>query len=226
MEFDYYIVPERTAWLVEAMRMLRLPERPIFCVREVCGDVFDEVILLDREDNEGFIEHEMRDEVEKFVDSIRESETIGGDIAGTPIEELQRIYVSRSLSTTYRPMYRAIENERDVENRLEKAGFKIVYPETLSFAEQVYTFYNSNVIIGPSGSGMLNSIFSRSNTKVVDIETFHTTIRQHAKIYTSSKLRYSFLFSSAIEESDRPLHRRNSSIDLGCLDRALEWLLL
>lgn len=41
---------------------------------------------------------------------------------------------------------------------------------------------------------MLNTLFCRPGGKVLDIESFHGTVRQHARIYSSAGHRYGFAF--------------------------------
>ncbi|KQX06419.1 MULTISPECIES: glycosyltransferase family 61 protein [unclassified Leifsonia] len=55
---------------------------------------------------------------------------------------------------------RACRNARDVEKLFEDHGFTIIYPESMSIAEQVSTFSRAHVIAGYTGSALLNLIFS------------------------------------------------------------------
>jgi capsular polysaccharide biosynthesis protein len=52
-----------------------------------------------------------------------------------------------------------IINEPDILNKLDKAGVEIVFPETLSFEEQIKLFAESPVIAGTTGSAFHTSIF-------------------------------------------------------------------
>jgi len=99
-----------------------------------------------------------------------------------------------------------MQNEGEIEELLQRNGFEIVYPETLSLADQVRTFAEAQCVIGPSGSGMFNTAFAPDACRVVDIETFHVTVAQHALFYSSCGHPYAFLF--ATPEPDPRASRR------------------
>jgi capsular polysaccharide biosynthesis protein len=112
------------------------------------------------------------------------------------------------LSASSRPWYRVLENENVLEQHAARAGYAILYPETLSFGEQIRAFGEAKRIVGPSGSGMLNAVFAEDGAKVLDMESFHTTVRQHAKIYASTRKRYSFLFGQlSKDDGSHPIVR-------------------
>ena len=73
------------------------------------------------------------------------------------------IYVSRSqlICGTIK-----IDNEKQLDKLLKKKGVKVVYPEQLSFAEQVALFRNHNIVTGCVGSAFHTSIFSANPTGV------------------------------------------------------------
>ena len=107
--------------------------------------------------------------------------------------------MSRALSTLRFPGYRVMTNELDIEALVRARGIKVVYPETLSLKEQIRLFHGASRFIGPSGSGMFNLLFAGSPERVVDIETYHVTVRQHAKFYSACGAEYSFLFSPFVD---------------------------
>ena len=50
---------------------------------------------------------------------------------------------------------------------LVEMGFTIVYPGKLKFAEQITLFANAIIIVGPTGAGMANIVFSEPECKIV-----------------------------------------------------------
>jgi len=214
-EFDCYIAGERTPWLAQAIQAVGLPNKPVFTVREVCGDVFRSIWLCAGDDNEGFLRPDVRDSIEMMVARIVENRGDGD----------KKIYVSRALSTNWRPNYRPMINEFVVEDWVKRAGFTVVYPETLSFLDQVRVFAPAHYILGPSGSGMLNSIFGTPGTRVLDFETFTYTVRQHAHLYCSSLKEYAFGFAAPDPNDDSPLLFRRWRLDEALLSEGLDWLL-
>ena len=74
-----------------------------------------------------------------------------------------KIYVSRRKSS------RGPTNEPEVENEMKALGFDIVYAEELSFAQQVFTFSNASVLVGPHGAGLTNILFMPENSSLIEI---------------------------------------------------------
>lgn len=81
----------------------------------------------------------------------------------------RRLFVSRGESRK-----RWLLNREDVERAVAKAGFEIVHPETLPFAEQVALFSQASVVAGESGAALANLGFCPPGTAVLEIqpETF------------------------------------------------------
>jgi hypothetical protein len=76
----------------------------------------------------------------------------------------KHIYVSRNDAK------RKVINENELfEKVLDKFNFKRVCLSQLTFAEQVNIFYNANMIIAPHGAGLVNLIFCKSDTKVIEL---------------------------------------------------------
>jgi capsular polysaccharide biosynthesis protein len=200
LEFDVYVTPERTPWFTDALRLLGLPERPVFSTREVCGDQFHSVFFSTEFAREGLFSLATRQDFAKLA---RQAEA-----SGTPKDTFRKVYVSRMLTGSSRPWYRMLRNEKALEEHAARAGFSILYPETLTFPEQVRVFAAARQIVGPSGSGMLNAVFGNDDARVLDMESFTTTVRQHAKIYSSTRKRYSFLFGDLAEDDgSHPIFR-------------------
>lgn len=68
----------------------------------------------------------------------------------------RRIYVSREGSQ------RAISNQSQMKSILEGFQFEIYHPEDHPVNQQVDTFSQAEIIVGPHGSGLTNMIFSQS----------------------------------------------------------------
>jgi len=211
--FDCYIVGDRTAWLLEALSILELPRRPIFSVRETSGDTFRSIQICLCAPGEAFLS---RSTLSGIAALVRQAQAICEPTTGA-----EAIYVSRVLSPISRPFYRPMLNELDIEETMKENGFQIVYPETLGLIDQISVFSNAKRIIGPSGSGMLNAVFSSAGTKVVDIETFHVTVRQHANLYSPSEKEYAFLFEQPDRTDQRPLFQRRWRLGEHLLREAL-----
>ncbi|KAA9345815.1 glycosyltransferase family 61 protein [Adhaeribacter soli] len=71
----------------------------------------------------------------------------------------RKIFISRSKATK-----RRITNEADLLPILEKLGFEVVFPEYLTYRDQVLLFYESRNIVAPHGAGLTNIFFSQKAT--------------------------------------------------------------
>lgn len=69
----------------------------------------------------------------------------------------QKVFFSRRKLT--HSARRSPENIEDMELALERRGYKIVVPETLSIAEQICVMREARVVIGEDGSALHNIIF-------------------------------------------------------------------
>ena len=216
-KFDCYVTPERTPFFLEALDLLGLPRKPIFTVGEVGGDLFQSLTMFCVDDAEGYLSVDVLAQIRALA---RRLATKGGAATGSP----KRIYVSRVLSAAERPWYRVMLNEADIESLVAARGYTILYPETLRLEEQAKAFVDAERIIGPSGSGMFNAMFSEALRKVVDIETFHVTVRQHAKLYTACGAEYSFLFAPYADPQTPGGLERPYICPPPLVEAALDWL--
>ncbi len=93
------------------------------------------------------------------------------------VKSRSRIYLSRRSTP-----YRRVLNEDRVVEFLTPFGFQIIYPERLSFIEQVSVMASADVVILPHGAGATNTVFCNPGTKIIEIfapkyvEDFYWTI--------------------------------------------------
>lgn len=74
----------------------------------------------------------------------------------------RKVYISRRYLSTTR-----LQNLEAVENIFKDYGYEIVYPEHMSFHDQLKVFSEAEFIAGASGAGLTNIIFGNENTKVI-----------------------------------------------------------
>jgi hypothetical protein len=78
-----------------------------------------------------------------------------------PLEPGTRLFVARGDFFNPAAPQRRLANEADLARiAVEQFDFRIVRPETLSFAEQVGLFAQATAILGQAGSGMHNALFA------------------------------------------------------------------
>jgi Glycosyltransferase 61 len=80
----------------------------------------------------------------------------------------ERVYLSRR-KVSLKQLSRVIANEVLVEKIFQQAGFQILYPETVSFEEQLAFYANADVVAGPSGSALHNSLFMKPGAKLIEL---------------------------------------------------------
>jgi hypothetical protein len=64
---------------------------------------------------------------------------------------------------------RVIANEVDMEAEFQRRGFKVLYPEAMSFEDQVGHYAHADWVAGISGSGLHNSLFMREGARLVEL---------------------------------------------------------
>lgn len=119
----------------------------------------------------------------------------------------EKIFVSRR-GFSQKVGYRNLTNEGELIEKLEDRGFKIVEPETLSFAAQVRLFSEARVVIGVGGAAMFNTIFCKPGTSVVSIESSSAFVYGHSNLFATCKLNFAFIFGTQDLSDPAPVHKR------------------
>ena len=79
---------------------------------------------------------------------------------------IDRIYIDRGDSLFN---HCKIINSDEVWEFLKKKGFTKIRLTEMNFKEQIGLFNSANTVIGAHGAGLTNIIFSKSNTKVIEL---------------------------------------------------------
>ena len=79
-----------------------------------------------------------------------------------PEQLTRKIYLARRSSRT-------IQNAFLLQRYLVSKGFEIVYPEKLSFEDQVRLFSTAKIVVGPTGAAMANIIFMQPGSQVIGL---------------------------------------------------------
>ena len=67
-------------------------------------------------------------------------------------------------------------NEKECIACAKEFGFEVVYPELMSFEQQVGLFHNAECIIGGSGAAFTNLVYCNENIKVVVFSKYHSNL--------------------------------------------------
>lgn len=73
----------------------------------------------------------------------------------------KKIYLSRRNCQNQR-----LVNADEIEKIFSDYGFQIIFPEELSFKEEVEIFHNADIIVGATGAAFTNIVYCREGAKV------------------------------------------------------------
>jgi capsular polysaccharide biosynthesis protein len=102
-------------------------------------------------------------------------------------------------------------NQHELSEIAESLGFTVIYPETLSFREQVELFYSARIIVGASGGAWANTLFCQSGSKGLTW-TFpeYKGFCVYSNLAMVSGLELSYIYSRA----DRPILSTGAAYDM------------
>lgn len=196
ISFDYIIVPYRTPWILHTISLLDFGLKPIYSAEEVQGCKFGECISIACHDNRGFLSAQDVVRIRNFRNSHIKTTT----------DCFEKIYVKKNPILSSSRTQRVLLNEDNVIEHLAMRGYKPINPEHFTFTCQINIFLKAKKIIGPSGSGMLNSIFSNENTSILELESIPSCTNQHASIYTSTNKKFALFLGEEITPPEWMVH--------------------
>lgn len=157
-----YLVPSnRPAWLTRSLELVGLSEDRIISWNSDRTKIHHLLLpsLWRHTEStappEGYV-HSPRG-IREVSDRLKESIPKGvarDDIGG-------RLYISRSDAPT-----RNVVNEKDLHQVLDDYGFDVIHPERWTLDEQIATFAKADVIAGPHGGGLTNTMYASDPTVI------------------------------------------------------------
>lgn len=113
----------------------------------------------------------------------------------------KRIFLGRKYVTSGRRTF----NEEECIACAKQFGFEVVYPELMTFEQQVGLFNNAECVIGGSGAAFTNLIYCNNRVKVVVFSKYHVdfAIWQTIVEYIGGKM----CFLEENEGQKMPLHQ-------------------
>jgi len=107
-----------------------------------------------------------------------------------------RIWISRNKSK-----HRKIANEDSLIPVLKQYGFQIIYPEDISFIEQLSLYRNAEIIGGLHGGALTNILFMNEGTKLIEIRRYGDNMNNcYFSLASELKIDYYYLESESIDE--------------------------
>jgi capsular polysaccharide biosynthesis protein len=112
----------------------------------------------------------------------------------------KKIYIDRSESKF---KHCQIINDKEVDSFLKTNGFKKYKVGKLSFAKQIFLFWNAKFIIGAHGAALTNLVFCRTGTKVIEVRPENHPGKNYQRISKVNKLKYFLLKTEKIKKKDK-----------------------
>ncbi len=124
----------------------------------------------------------------------------------------KKIFIDRSDSTSNVNYLRTIQNEEEVKNYLSRIGFKIIRLGDYSFKDQVSIFNSADVIAGLHGAGFANIVFSKPNTKIIELKKKSHAGKEIENLAKSNNLSYKALKFDSPDSHENQFGHINVSI--------------
>lgn len=118
---------------------------------------------------------------------------------GSP-SSIKKIFLSRINQAIIQPNHRVLVNERELCRLMESRGYTIVFPELLSFADQIGLFTAADIVVGVGGAGMFNTLFCKEGTVLLTLESSEQWLEAHANLFASRGLEYSIYLGDKVDK--------------------------
>lgn len=151
-------------WVVESLRLAGIPPNRWREWKADAASVERLVMATHREKSRGDFFHPSTEDYRWLQNRILSN--IGEVGKGGPDDETfnDRIYISRQNARE-----RHVINYDEVMDTLNRLGFTSYALEKMDVADQARLFSQAEIIIGPHGAGLVNSIFSKEPVTIIDM---------------------------------------------------------
>jgi capsular polysaccharide biosynthesis protein len=145
------------------------------------------------------------------------------DALPPPVDHRHPVYVLRTAGANNR----AVRNQPAVLRRLERRGFEIIDPSTLTAAQQIESFRSASVVVSAHGAALANLVFASPGSAVVELFPAGGVLPDYWRLASSAGLTYRYL--SSWNRRSRPVNRsklivRDIEVDIRALDYLLDEL--
>jgi hypothetical protein len=88
---------------------------------------------------------------------------------GTHVPGVERLYLARRPGKK-----KALRNHAEIEDAMQRLGFSRIYPEDLTFAQQVQAVRSAQFIVAPEGSNNLLALLAKPGTRLCTLNPPYT----------------------------------------------------
>ncbi|WP_367849440.1 glycosyltransferase 61 family protein [Rhodoferax sp. WC2427] len=157
---------------------------------------------------------------EKIISSIKSKYHKNDDIDKQ--QRRLRLVISRKNFNL-----RQLVNEKEITDFLILYGFEIIYPEELTFSEQVLLFSKAEIVVGSCSSALTNCLFCPPDCKIIGLihELSSFNFRGYASFIQSGGASISFLRGTTINVEGLNNFHNNFIIEIDKLVSNLENIL-
>jgi hypothetical protein len=165
IEYDHLYAPQKSKFMRETLKMWGVSEEKIIApASEDFAIQADEIILpsLVCNSNHGWTQfaNYIRPDLVTYV-----KDKLFIEAQKEKIEILsKRVFISRKDAP-----FRKVLNEDELFAQFEQYGFVRYELSKLSVSEQIMLFNQAEIIVSPQGTGLANSIFCGTSTKIIEL---------------------------------------------------------
>lgn len=109
------------------------------------------------------------------------------------------LYLSRKKEKN---QMRRLLNRIELDKSIQKFPLLEIFPEKLSFPEQINIYRNAKVMVGEYGSALHNSLFANSDLKVVSLSGNHILSFIQHRVCEAKNQRIGYIFGESIYKKD------------------------
>jgi capsular polysaccharide biosynthesis protein len=157
---DWFLVPSlRYSYQTETLEMLGIPKEKLIAGDEHPHITADRMVASTAPRGSHTIVPEWLCQFNRdaFLPLIEEDAVVAD-------EKPLRLYISRSDSAI-----RNVLNEKELLEALEPFGFRNIISSKYSILEKIKMFARAEVVIGATGAGLINMLFCKPGTKLIEI---------------------------------------------------------
>jgi capsular polysaccharide biosynthesis protein len=132
----------------------------------------------------------------------------------------KKIYISRLTSKNRK------FNEEEIKLVFLNRGFEIIYPEELTFLEQLEIFSHAKVIAGATGAGLTNIIFAPKSAIIICLVSQPMNFTGFSNIAGLNNQNMVFLVGKPDKNTSHPYYQANFTINPDEVAHAIDTILL
>jgi capsular polysaccharide biosynthesis protein len=118
------------------------------------------------------------------IERIRSSFSPGREERDWP----KRVYVSRRKDSK-----RVVRNEAEVEAAMREIGLSVVFPQDLSFRDQIALFSGAELVVATHGAGLANLVWAERLSRLVEIFPAEYVNDVYARLSRMAGVEYRYL---------------------------------